>query len=337
MRAFRVGRGRMGERLTPFIVAVLGVIASGGAAVAQTRSLDELIASVVRVKTEIEPDGRTVKSLGREREGSGVVIDDDGLVLTIGYLMVEARAAEIGTDDGRTVPATVVGYDHETGFGLLRALVPLKRAPIAFGKSAELKERDPVLVASFGGAAMVAPARVASKREFAGNWEYLLDEAIFTIPPHPAWSGAALISRDGKLVGVGSLIVGDAAGGEPGNMFVPIDRLTPILGDLVANGRPSGPARPWLGVSANEAGGKLVVARVTPGGPAERAGVEAGETIVGVDGARPASLAEFYRMIWARGSAGVTVPLELSRNGGLRKVEIISMDRLDHLRLKSSL
>jgi serine protease Do len=251
--------------------------------------------------------------------------------------MVEARSAEIGTDDGRSVPATVVGYDHETGFGLLRALLPLKRAPIPFGKSAELKERDPVLVASFGGAAMVAAARVAAKREFAGSWEYLLDEAIFTVPPHPAWSGAALIGRDGKLVGVGSLIVGDAAGGEPGNMFVPIDRLAPILGDLIANGRPSGPARSWLGVMANEADGKLVVARVVPGGPAERAGVVAGETIVGVDGERPRSLAEFYRLVWARGSAGVAVPLELSRDGAVRKLDITSMNRLDHLKLKSSL
>src|SRR5215207_2063048 len=337
MRAFRVGRVRWRQGLRPLFAGALLAAASGFAAPAQTRSLEELTAAVVRVKTEIEPDGRTASTLGREREGSGIVIDNDGLVLTIGYLMVEARSAEIGTDDGRSVPATVVGYDHETGFGLLRALLPLKRAPIPFGKSAELKERDPVLVASFGGPAMVAAARVAAKREFAGSWEYLLDEAIFTVPPHPAWSGAALIGRDGKRVGVGSLVVGDAAGGEPGNMFVPIDRLAPILGDLIANGRPSGPARPWLGVTANEADGKLVVARVVPGGPAERAGVVAGETIIGVDGERPRSLAEFYRLVWARGSAGIAVPLELSRDGAVRKLDITSMNRLDHLKLKSSL
>src|SRR5262249_55244411 len=223
---------------------------------------------------------------GRERQGSGIVIDEDGLVLTIGYLMVEAYAAEVRTNAGRTLPANVVGYDHETGFGLLRTSEPLKLKPLAFGKSAELKERDPVLVASFGGTEMVAPVRVVAKREFAGTWEYLLDEAIFTAPPHPAWSGAALISRAGKLVGVGSLIVGDATGDKdtPGNMFVPIDRLPPILADLIADGRVSGAPRPWLGLTTHELQGRLLVTKVTPEGPAERAGMQRGDVIVGVNG-----------------------------------------------------
>ena len=227
--------------------------------------LEELTAAVVRIKTFINPDGRTVSNLGREREGSGVIIDDNGLVLTIGYLMVEAHGAEVATNAGRTLPATVVGYDYDTGFGLLRMLDPPKLKPLAFGKSADLKEQDPVLVIS-GGAGNVAPVRVAAKREFAGSWEYLLDEAIFTTPPYPAWSGAALISREGKLVGVGSLIVGDATGTKsntPGNMFVPIDRLPPILAELITNGRVSGPGRPWIGVTTEEIGGRLLVSRVT--------------------------------------------------------------------------
>ena len=195
-----------------------------------------------------------------------------------------------------------------------------------------------MLVASAGGAAMVAPARVVAKREFAGSWEYLVGEALFTAPPHPAWSGAALINRDGKLVGIGSLIVGDAAaGGTPGNMFVPTDGLHPILGDLLAAGRVSGPGRPWLGVAANEVRGALVVARVTPGGPAEQAGVRAGDTIVGVNGETVGTLAAFYRKVWAQGGAGAVVTLELSRNDETRRVEVRSMNRLDHLRLKSSL
>ena len=248
------------------------LLASGFAAHAETRSLDELLSAVVRVKTMIEPDARTADSLGREREGSGVVIDGDGLVLTIGYLMVEARTAEIGTKDGRTVPAAVVGYDHETGFGLLRGLVPLKVAPIAFGRSADVKEADPVLVASAGGAAMVAPARVVAKREFAGSWEYLVGEALFTAPPHPAWSGAALINRDGRLVGIGSLIVGDAAaGGTPGNMFVPTDGLHPILGDLLAAGRVSGPGTP-LARGRRERGPRRARRRPGDAGRTGRAG-----------------------------------------------------------------
>ena len=248
------------------------LLASGFAAYAEARSLDELLSAVVRVKTIIEPDARTADSLGREREGSGVVIDGDGLVLTIGYLMVEARTAEIGTKDGRTVPAAVVGYDHETGFGLLRGLVPLKVAPIAFGRSADVKEADPVLVASAGGAGMVAAARVVAKREFAGNWEYLVGEALFTAPPHPAWNGAALINRDGRLVGIGSLIVGDAAAdGTPGNMFVPTDGLHPILGDLLATGRRSG-ARTPLARGGGERGPRRARRRAGDAGRAGRAG-----------------------------------------------------------------
>jgi serine protease Do len=317
--------------------AAFAVLAGVSAASAQAPSLDELVAAVVEIKTTINPDGRTVQGLGRARHGSGIIIDDSGLVLTIGYLMVEAHAAEVITNSSRAVPATVVGYDHETGFGLLRTLEPLKIKPVALGKSAEVKERDPVLIASFGGA--VAPAHVVAKREFAGEWEYLLDEAIFTAPPHPAWSGAALISRAGKLVGVGSLIVGDATGtgdGTPGNMFVPIDRLPPILADLIADGRAGGPARPWLGLTTNDVQGRLLVSRVTAGGPGERAGVQPGDVIAGVDGEKPKNLADFYRKVWAFGSAGARVPLDLLQGTETRRVDIISMNRMDHLRLKSS-
>ena len=315
------------------------LLASGFAAHAETRSLDELLSAVVRVKTMIEPDARTADSLGREREGSGVVIDGDGLVLTIGYLMVEARTAEIGTKDGRTVPAAVVGYDHETGFGLLRGLVPLKVAPIAFGRSADVKEADPVLVASAGGAAMVAPARVVAKREFAGSWEYLVGEALFTAPPHPAWSGAALINRDGRLVGIGSLIVGDAAGsgGTPGNMFVPTDGLPPILGDLLAAGRVSGPGTP-LARGRRERGPRRARRRPGDAGRTGRAGGRARRRHDRRGQRRDGrTLAAFYRKVWAQGGAGAVVTLELSRNDETRRVEVRSMNRLDHLRLKSSL
>ncbi len=236
---------RSTRRLFVFLVGMLALVATRSATRSQTKSLEDLVSAVVGVKAFIEADGTTVDILGREREGSGIVIDNEGLVVTIGYLMVEARAAEIRTNDGRTIPAMVVGYDHETGFGLLRALVPLQVPPMSLGKSAEAKAGEPALVASSGGSSMVAPVHIAAKREFAGSWEYLLDEAIFTAPPHPAWSGAALINREGKLVGVGSLVVGDVGAGAkgPGNMFVPIDLLPPIMADLMANGRTPGPGR----------------------------------------------------------------------------------------------
>jgi S1-C subfamily serine protease len=322
----------------PLFAAGLSLFATAPA-LAQTTSLEDLVSAVVAIKTFINPDTRTTETLGREREGSGIVIDEDGLVLTIGYLMVEAHAAEVTTNAGRAVPANVVGYDHETGFGLLRTIEPLKLKPLGLGKSGAVQEGDPALVASFGGPQMVAPVRVVSKRAFAGSWEYLLDQALYTAPPHPIWSGAALISREGKLIGVGSLIVGDATGGsdkKPGNMFVPIDLLPPILADLIADGRTSGPGKPWLGVNAEDASGRLLVARVTAGGPAEKAGIERGDLIVGVNGEATKTMAEFYRKVWALGTAGATIPLDVEEGGDKRRIEIKSMNRLDHLKLKST-
>ena len=321
-------------------IATLAMAITGSTGLAQSTRIEELVSAVVRIKTHVNPEGRTVEGLGREREGSGILIDNDGLVLTIGYLMVEAYAAEVVDNSGRTVPASVVGYDHETGFGLLRTMEPLKFKPMPLGKSADVKERDPVLVASFGGPDMVAGAYVVAKREFAGNWEYMLDEALFTAPPHPAWSGAALINREGKLVGVGSLIVGDAAGGNdktPGNMFVPIDRLLPVLGDLISDGRVAGPGRPWLGVNTDELRGRLFVSRVTPGGPAEKAGLKRGDVVVGVNGEPPKNLADFYRKVWAQGAAGTTVAIDVLQDSQVRRVEIKSINRLDHLKLKTTL
>jgi len=320
------------------LAAVLSLAAMSGAR-AQSPSLQELISGVVGVKTFINPDARTTENLGREREGSGIVIDDSGLVLTIGYLMVEAHAAELTLDDGRTLPASVVGYDHETGFGLLRAMTPLKVRPMRLGKAAELKKGDAVLIASSGGPGMVLPAHVAAVREFAGSWEYLLERAIFTSPPHPEWSGAALINREGRLIGVGSLIVSDAAGdgGDArGNMFVPIDILMPILADLTSAGHVTGPRRPWLGVGAEPVNGQLKVQRVTQDGPAQLAGLRKGDVIVGVAGEETTTLSEFYRRVWARGAAGAVIPLDVMQENQKRRLEVRSADRLDHLRLKST-
>jgi serine protease Do len=302
-------------------------------------TLDDIVAAVVRVKTVINPDGTSVRNLGREREGSGIVIDESGLVLTIGYLMVEAEAAEIVGNSGRALPATVVGYDPETGFGLLRTLAPPDIKPMPLGRSADLKEQDPALVVSFGGPSAVLPVRVVSRREFTGSWEYLVESAIFTSPPHPAWSGAALVNREGKLIGVGSLIVGDATGGSeanPGNMFVPIDLLNPIMSDLLAKGRVAGPAKPWLGCNPQEGHGRLFVGRVQPGSPADKAGLKRGDIIVGVNGEKTRTLSELYRKMWATGAAGVSVPLDIMSDSEQRRVDVPSVNRLDTLKLQST-
>ena len=311
---------------------LLGANLSGAAAEPR-----DLARGIVGIQAEIPSDARTAATLGRERQGSGVVIDANGLVLTIGYLVLEASAVDLRTVEGRRVPAEVVGYDHDTGFGLIRAAAPLDAAPVALGSSARLEVDQPLLVVSNASRLAALQARLVDRREFAGYWEYLLEDAIFTTPPHAEFAGAALIDVGGRLVGIGSLAVADAAGtgiASPGNMFVPIDALKPILGDLLAYGRRQDPGRPWLGITAREQGGRVVVAGVADDGPAARAGLRAGDLVLAVGTARVQGLADFYRKVWALGEPGVTVPLAVQHGGSVRSVPVVSIDRLRWLKLQ---
>jgi len=299
---------------------------------------DETLSAIVRVKARILPGARSAATLGTQREGSGVLIRE-GYVATIGYLVIESETIEITAADGKSAPATLAGYDHASGFGLLKLLAPLPGKPLALGDSAVLAERDPVMIASYGGRDGVSLVYVVSRRPFSGSWEYLLDAAIFTYPPVMNWSGASLISARGELLGIGSLIVGDAAGAgtqSPGNMFVPVALLKPILQDLIASGRAAGPVRPWLGVNTEELRGRLFVTRVSPQGPADRAGVKSGDIVVAVGGDEVSSLADFYRKIWARGAAGVDVPLRVLQGVQVRELNVRSIDRLEYFRTKPS-
>ena len=293
---------------------------------------EEVLSAIVGVQAKIQPDARSAATLGSNRQGSGVLIRE-GLVLTIGYLVIEAEAIQVTNGEGRTVPATLAGYDHASGFGLLRLAAPLAGKPIALGDAAALEERDQAIVAN--ATANPSLVHVVSRRLFTGNWEYLLDAAIFTAPPVRDWSGAALIGARGELLGIGSLIVPDAGSPgtqSPGNMFVPVDLLKPILEDLVVKGRRGGPVRPWLGLNAEALMGRLFVARVSPGGPAERAGLKAGDIVIAVGAEQVTTLADFYRKLWARGAAGTQVPLKVLQGMEINDVPVRSMDRLEYFR-----
>jgi S1-C subfamily serine protease len=299
---------------------------------------EKLFGAIVKVSVHAIPGARSSATLGDEREGSGVVIGDNGLILTIGYLIVEAEDVNIVDSKGRTLAARVIGYDHASGFGLLRTISPLDAKPVAFGDSAKVAEREPVMIASSGDD-NVSFAYIVSKRAFSGNWEYALDQALYTSPPTLNWSGAALFDRNGKLLGVGSLIVREATDEEPkvpGNMFVPIDLLKPILADLVKGGRRAGPARPWLGVAADEVQGRLVVTRVSPDGPADRAGVRVGDIILGVGGEGVRTQPEFYKKVWGRGGAGAEIPLKLLQGVEVREIPVVSIDRVDYFRPRTT-
>lgn len=299
----------------------------------------ETARAVVGVRAEADPEARSAQTLGRERVGSGVAIDSAGLVLTIGYLILEAAGIEI-QGEGRTVPGEVVAYDAPSGLGLVRALGPLGLAPAPLGSAKDLAAGTPLFALARTGALDGRPVTLVDRREFAGYWEYLLDEALFTSPPFEAFGGAVLIDAQGAVVGIGSLFVADAAGRgieSPGNMFVPVDLLRPILGDLLAYGRRQEPARPWLGLTLREENGIVRVMRVAEDGPAQRAGIQPGELVLGLAGVRVSSLAGFYRRLWSLGAAGVAVPLELHGGGVVRSVTVASIDRDRWLRWRRTL
>ncbi len=290
--------------------------------------LDQALSSVVALEATVPSDAFTAGILGTERIGNGAVIGSNGLVLTMGYLITEAEDVILTLNDGRRVAAHALGADQETGFGLVQALEPLDLPPLSLGTSRGLVADSPVVVAGAGGRAHAVAGSVLTRMQFAGYWEYLLDDAIFTEPAHPHWSGAALIGATGELVGVGSLSLQGQAGGslKPINMFVPIELLPPILDDL-AQGRPVHPSRPWLGLVSQEMGSHIVVAGMTPNSPAARAELRAGDLILAVDGAPISDLAGFYTRLWDLGDAGAIVPLSIQREEDVFDVEIRSADR----------
>jgi len=288
--------------------------------------------SVVGVRCSIPEDAFTAPALGTRREGSGVVIRDDGLVLTIGYLITEAEEVWLTTQSGRVVPAHALAYDQETGFGLVQALDQLNLPAVEFGDATAADAGDAVVLAD--GVGQFVRANIVARQEFAGYWEYLLDKAIFTAPAHPSWGGAALIGEDGKLLGIGSLHLHVSQGNETSevNMIVPVDLLPPILDDLLRQGRVGKPPRPWLGTFSADDNGKVVVMSVTEGGPAAKAGMRAGDVISDVQDGEVEDLADFYRKLWAAGPAGSEVPIRIVRNGREAWLRIRSSDRNSFLK-----
>lgn len=287
--------------------------------------------SIVKLSIRVPPDARSARTLGTEREGNGIVIDGNGLIVTIGYLIIESDSILVTTAAGKSIPAELVGYDHDTGLGLIRTAVPPAVPPLKLGDSTQTAERDQVLVAGHGGQEAAIGAFVVSRRDFAGSWEYLLENAIFTSPPIAGFGGAALIGRDGRLLGVGSLFVGDAMQGQrplPGNMFVPIDRLKPIMGDLLTQGRPSGPIRPWLGLQPEDVKGRVFVQRVQSDTPAAKAGIGVGDIVLAVGDKPVTGVADYYRKLWSLGEAGIPVKLKLLQGAELREITVKSADRM---------
>jgi len=296
--------------------------------------LDRALASVVALRTVIPADAFTAEILGTERIGNGVLIRDDGIVLTIGYLITEAEEVWLTLGDGRVVPGHAIGYDYESGFGLVQTLGNLNLPSIAFDQSSSAQIGEHVVVGGAGGRSRSVAARIVGKQEFAGYWEYVLDEAIFTTPAHPHWGGTALIGAAGDLLGIGSLQLEGMRESrpEPMNMIVPIDLLRPIYDDLLKYGRPRRPPRPWLGLYVIEVENRLVIAGLAKGGPAQRAGLQTGDLLLAVAGTEVRALTPCFRKIWSLGQAGAEIPLLIWREGDTFEVRVNSGDRDRHLK-----
>ncbi len=309
------------------IIFILFVCSNGyGSAEPAT---DDIFKAVVRIKATIPKDADSAATLGPQREGNGITIDAEGTILTVGYLVREAEAIDVTDQSGKTVSAKLIAYDYDTGFGLLRTDAALDLSPVLIGQSATVNIGDPVIAIGYGEEAVQA-ARVASRNEFAGYWEYLLEDAIYTVPPFTNFSGAALINREGKLVGIGFLYTQlqiPDLGQLPCNVFIPIDLLPPLLADLKNTGRSRKEPRPWLGINAAESYGRIFITKVTAGGPAEKAGVKKGDIILAVAGQEVGGLADFYRKIWSLGKAGVEVPLSLLQGIKIRDLKAKSIAR----------
>ncbi|HTP93846.1 MAG TPA: S1C family serine protease [Xanthobacteraceae bacterium] len=292
--------------------------------------LEHALAAVVGLRAIIPADAYTAETLGTERAGNGVLIRSNGLVLTIGYLITEAETIWLNLSDGRSVPGHVLGYDQETGFGLVQALAKIDEPALEIGKSAEASVGERVVVGGAGGRSRSVAARIVAKQEFAGYWEYVLDEAIFTSPSHPNWGGTALIGPAGDLIGIGSLQLQHSA--EKGqaqniNMMVPIDLLNPILDDLMKLGRRNAPPRPWLGLYATEVENRLVVVGLADKGPAKRADLRTGDIVLSVGGKEVRDLAGLFRRVWAQGQAGVEIPMTIYRDGDTMDLRVKSSER----------
>ena len=293
--------------------------------------IDLFYESIVSVRSIVPPEARTAASLGVEREGNGVAIDESH-ILTIGYIVIESESIEIGLSDGRRLPAKLVGYDHTSGFGIIKSVVPLKMSPLKLGNSDNINSEQDLLILPSPNRGAGSIVRSVSRRPFIGWWEYFVESPIYTTPPNGLWAGAPILNENGEILGIGSLFVSEAVPGisSPGNMSVPINLLKPILGDLISSGRRKSKIQPYLGISSDDSNDQVIVTRVSKGGPAFKAGIRPQDVIMTINGSQVSDLKSFYEKVWKSGESGVVIELSVLRKGLIMTFNVKTVDRLDY-------
>ena len=314
-----------------YIFPALLLFASNSYADFTKDKIDLFYESIVSVRSTVPPEARTADSLGVERDGNGVAIDENH-ILTIGYIVIESESIEIGLSDGRRLPAKLVGYDHTSGFGIIKSIVPLKMSPLKLGNSDNINSEQDLLILPSPNRGAGSIVRSVSRRPFTGWWEYFVESPIYTTPPNGLWAGAPILNEKGEILGIGSLFVSEAVPGisSPGNMSVPINLLKPILGDLISSGRRKSKIQPYLGISSDDRNDQVIVTRVSKGGPAFKAGIRPQDVIMTINGSQVSDLKSFYEKVWKSGESGVVIELSVLRKGLIMTFNVKTVDRLDY-------
>ena len=318
--------------IVKYIFSILFLLCASNSYAGVTKEkIERFYESIVSVRSIVSPEARTASSLGVEREGNGVAIDENH-ILTIGYIVMESESIEIGLSNGRRLPAKLVGYDHTSGFGIIKSVVPLKMPSLQLGNSDDISSEQDLLILPSPNRGAGSIVRSVSRRPFTGWWEYFVESPIYTTPPNGLWAGAPILNESGEILGIGSLFVSESVPGisSPGNMSVPINLLKPILEDLKSSGRRKSKIQPYLGISSDDSNDQVIVTRVSKGGPAFQAGIRPKDVIMTINGSQISNLKSFYEKIWKSGEAGVTIELSVLRSGSMMTFDVKTVDRLDH-------
>ena len=294
-------------------------------------NIERFYKSIVSVRSTVPAEARTASSLGVRREGNGVAINENH-ILTIGYIVIESESIEIGLSDGRRLPAKLVGYDHTSGFGIIKSVIPLKMPHLQLGNSDNINSEQDLLILPSPNRGAGSIVRSVSRRPFTGWWEYFVENPIYTTPANGLWAGAPILTENGEIVGIGSLFVSESVPGvpSPGNMSVPINLLKPILEDLISSGRRKSKVQPYLGISSDDSNDQVIVTRVSDAGPAFQAGIKPQDVIMAINGSQVSNLKSFYQKLWKSGEAGITIELSVLRKGTIMNFKVKTVDRLDY-------
>jgi S1-C subfamily serine protease len=290
--------------------------------------LQKIIPAVVGIHSKIPLDRPSVLTLGPLRWGSGVIYDPQGYILTVGYIVSDAAEIQVSLQDGRTVPARLVGVDAQSGIGVIKmeGEGPWPAAPLGDSTRAAVGDTTATLGVDSDKKLVVTQGSIQEIKRFAGYWEYMIDRALIVAPYNPSFGGSPLVNGRGEVIGVTSLRLGETP---QVNLAIPIEYFIAVREELLAKGGlPSRPPRPWIGVYTVPTPQGLIVAGGSPTGPAAEAGFQRGDVIVRLNGQSVEGQEDFYQKLWQT-KVGDEIAIVVLREN---KFEILKLKTVDRQR-----